>query len=75
MVLTHKFLLCFAFSFLCCLQRLMQLTVWIQLDMGHRKEGHGLRLSFDLDLIPDFNLVTRIEIKYKCMDFESFLTF
>lgn len=53
----------------------MQLTVWIQLDMGHRKEGHGLKLSFDLDLIPDFNLVTRMEIKYKCMDFESFLTF
>lgn len=43
---------------------------------GAQKGGHGLRLScFDLDLITSFNFVTRMEIKYKCMDFESVLTF
>lgn len=31
---------------------------------GAQEGGHGLRLSFDLDLIPNFNFVTRMEIKY-----------
>lgn len=53
----------------------MQLFVVNPVRRGAELGGHVTRLNFDLALIPSFNFVTRMEIKYKHMDFESVLTF
>lgn len=42
---------------------------------GAELGGHVLRLIFYFGLIPSFNFVTRMEIKYEYMDLESVLTF
>lgn len=53
----------------------MQLFVVNPVRHGAELGGHVTRLNFDLALIPSFNFVTGMEIKYKHMDFESVLTF
>lgn len=73
-ILTHKFLLCFAFHFLFCPQGLTQLVVVNPARHGAELGGHVPRSSFHLGLIPSLSSVTTMEIRYKCTDFVSVLT-